>query len=83
MLTRVSFPVTPTGFRPLRTISQRPDGKFLKMTMHAQPGAIPGLPEGGPFVLIWGTGHYRHSDAYLSIEPASQFESGQGLLCER
>jgi hypothetical protein len=46
VLTRVSFPVTPGGFRPLRTISQRPDGRFLKMSMHAQPGAIPGLPDG-------------------------------------
>jgi Domain of unknown function (DUF4185) len=80
VLTRVSFPVTPSGFRPLRTISQRPNGKFLKMSMHAQPGAIPGLPHGGPFVLIWGTGPYRHSDAYLSIESASQFESGGGVL---
>ena len=80
VLARVSFPVTPTGFQPLRTISQRPDGKFLKMSMHVQPGAIPGLPDGGPFVLIWGTGQYRHSDVYLSIESASQFESGQGVL---
>jgi hypothetical protein len=80
VLTRVSFPVTPTGFRPLRTISQRPDGKFLKMSLHIQPKEIPGLPDGGPFVMIWGTGQYRHSDAYLSIVPASQFESGQGAL---
>jgi len=80
VLTLVSFPVTPTGFRPLRTISQRPDGKFLKMSLHTQPGPISGLPDSGPFVLIWGTGHYRHSDVYLSIEPASQFESGQGVL---
>jgi hypothetical protein len=80
VLTHVSFPVTPAGFRPLRTISQRPEGKFLKMSMRAQPGVIPGLPDRGPYVLTWGTGQYRHSDAYLSIEPASQFESGQGVL---
>jgi hypothetical protein len=80
VLTRVSFPVTPTGFQPLRTISQRPEGKFLKMSMHTQPGAIAGLPDGGPFVMTWGTGYYRHSDVYLSIVPASQFESGQGVL---
>ena len=80
VLTRVSLPVRPTGFQPLRTISQRPDGKFLKMSLHAQPGPIPGLPDGGPFVLIWGTGQYRHSDAFLSIEPAAQFESGRGVL---
>jgi Domain of unknown function (DUF4185) len=80
VLNRVGFPLTPGAFRPLRTISQRPDGKFLKMSIHTQPGAIPGLPDGAPFVLIWGTGQYRHSDAYLSIQPASQFETGQGVL---
>jgi hypothetical protein len=31
-------------------------------------------------VLIWGTGHYRHSDAYLSIVPQAEFESGRGTL---
>jgi hypothetical protein len=30
--------------------------------------------------MTWGTGYYRHSDVYLSIVPASQFESGQGVL---
>jgi hypothetical protein len=80
VLTRVSLPATPTGFQPLRTISQRPEGRFLKMSLHTQPGPIPGLPDGAPFVLIWGTGQYRHSDAYLSIEPAAQFESGRGVL---
>jgi hypothetical protein len=79
VLTRVAPVLTTDGFQPLRTISQRPEGKFLKMSMHTQPGPIPGLPAGGPFVLIWGTGYYRHSDAYLSIVPASQFESGQGV----
>jgi hypothetical protein len=80
VLTRVSFPVTPTAFRPLRTISQRPDGKFLKMSLRLQPEEIPGLPDGGPFVLIWGTGQYRHSDVFLSIVPAAQFEGGQGSM---
>jgi hypothetical protein len=50
------------------------------MSLHAQPAAIPGLPEVGPFVMIWGTGQYRRSDAFLSIVPASQFETGQGVL---
>jgi len=36
------------------------------------------LPSGGPFVIIWGTGRYRRSDAYLSIIPVTQFETGQG-----
>jgi hypothetical protein len=74
VLTRSAWPATPTGFRPLRTISPA-SGKFIKMSLHTQPEPIAGLPDGGPFVLIWGTGNYRHSDAYqarfaLSAGPA-------------
>jgi hypothetical protein len=68
----------PASFQPLRTISQLPQGHFVKMSLHIEPGTIAGLPPGGPFVLVWGTGAYRKSDAYLSIVPAAQFESGQG-----
>jgi Domain of unknown function (DUF4185) len=68
----------PANFQPLRTISQLPEGHFVKMSLHMEPGAIAGLPSGGPFVLVWGTGPYRRSDAYLSIVPAAQFESGTG-----
>jgi hypothetical protein len=48
------------------------------MSTHVEPGPIAGLPPGGPFVMIWGTAMYRKSDAYLSIVPAAQFETGQG-----
>ncbi len=68
----------PANFQPLRTISQLPEGRFVKMSLHIEPGTIAGLPPGGPFILVWGTGAYRKSDAYLSIVPAAQFESGQG-----
>lgn len=68
----------PANFQPLRAISQLPEGHFVKMSLHMEPGAIAGLPSGGPFVLVWGTGPYRRSDAYLSIVPAAQFESGTG-----
>ncbi len=34
---------------------------------------------GGPFILTWGTGKYRESDAYLSIVPVGQFEAGKGI----
>jgi hypothetical protein len=78
VLTRMSLPATPTGFTPLRTISQRPSGKFIKMSLHILSDAVPGFPVQGPFVLMWGSGNYRHSDAYLAIVPASQFESGKG-----
>ncbi len=77
VLTKFTLPST---FQPLRTISQSPAGRFLTMSMHAEPGpgAMPGLPPGGPYIIIWGTAQYRKSDAYLSIVPAASFETGQG-----
>ncbi len=68
----------PSTFQTIRTISQLPDGKFIRMSMHGQPGPVAGLPPGGPYIFIWGTGTYRESDAYLSIVPAGQFETGKG-----
>lgn len=76
VLTKFTLPST---FQPLRTISQSPAGRFLTMSMHAEPESIAGLPPGGPYIIIWGTGTYRKSDAYLSIVPAAQFETGQGM----
>jgi hypothetical protein len=70
--------VAPSTFQTIRTISQLPEGRFIRMAMHAQPGPVAGLPAGGPFIFTWGTGKYRESDAYLSIIPAGQFESGKG-----
>ncbi len=75
VLTKFSAPST---FQTIRTISQLPDGKFIRMSMHAQPGPLAGLPAGGPYIFAWGTGKYRESDAYLSIVPAGQFETGKG-----
>lgn len=63
----------PANFQPLRTISQLPGGHFVKFSLHVE-GPNAGLRE--PFIFLWGTGAYRKSDAYLSIVPASQFESG-------
>jgi hypothetical protein len=71
--------VAPETFQTIRTISELPDGHFIRMSMHAQPGNIAGLPPGGPFILTWGTGQYHESDAYLSIVPAAQFEGGKGI----
>ena len=71
--------VAPETFQTIRTISELPAGRFIKMSMHAQPGAIAGLPAGGPFILTWGTGRYHESDAYLSIIPVGQFEAGKGI----
>jgi hypothetical protein len=68
----------PAKFQPLRTVSQLPAGRFVKMSLHAEPGTIAGLPPGGPFVIVWGTGAYRQSDAYLSVVSVAQFETGKG-----
>jgi len=68
----------PANFQPLRAISQLPEGHFVKFSLHIEPATTAGLPPGEPFVLVWGTGAYRKSDAYLSIVPAAQFESGNG-----
>jgi hypothetical protein len=70
--------IPPATFQPLRTISQLPAGRFVKMSLHAEPGSIAGLPPGGPYILVWGTGVYRQSDAYLAVVPAASFETGQG-----
>jgi hypothetical protein len=70
----------PTTFMPLPTLSQAPAGRFITMSMHLQPGPIAGLPAGGPYVLIWGTAHYRKSDPYLMIVPQTNFETGKGTL---
>ena len=75
VLTKFTPPAT---FESLRTISQLPSGRFLKMSLHAQPEGAAGFPPGGPYILMWGTGAYRESDAYLAIVPAAQFESGTG-----
>ncbi len=68
----------PSSFQVLRTMTQLPTGHFMKIDMHAQTNSPAGLPAGGPFVFMWGTGYYRHSDAYLAIVPQANFESGQG-----
>jgi len=38
--------IPPAEFRPLRTISQLPAGRFIKMSMREEPGPIQGLPPG-------------------------------------
>jgi Domain of unknown function (DUF4185) len=68
----------PDRFEPLRTVSQLPAGHFVKMSLHQEPASIAGLPAGGPYVLVWGTGRYRQSDAYFSVVPAAHVEDGRG-----
>jgi hypothetical protein len=71
--------IPPAKFQPLRTISRLPAGRFITPSLHIQPKPFPGLPPGGPFVIVWGTGKYRKSDAYLMVVPAARFETGQGI----
>ncbi len=69
--------IPPGKFDPLRTMSAPPTARFTTQSLHLQPAPMPRLPPGGPYVIIWGTGKYRKSDAYLSIVPAAHFETGQ------
>ena len=55
-------------FTVLRTISSRPDGKFITTA----------LRQSGDEVYIFGLGAYRGSDVYLSVVEAADFESGRG-----
>ena len=55
-------------FTLLRTISKRPGGRFITTSLYAY----------GSDVLVYGLGAYRASDVYLSIVPASSFETGAG-----
>ena len=59
-------------------MSAPPTARFITMSLHLQPGPMLHLPPGGPYVIIWGTGKYRKSDAYLLIVPAAHFETGKG-----
>jgi hypothetical protein len=65
-------------FATLRELSRLPEGRFSKLSMRHDPAGTPGLPPGGPHVLMWGTGVYRQSYAYLAVVPAASLESGQG-----
>ena len=55
-------------FTVLRTISSRPNGKFVTTA----------LRQSGNDVYIFGLGAYRASDVYLSVVAAADFESGRG-----
>jgi hypothetical protein len=55
-------------FTQIRTISSKPDGRFITTA----------LRQSGSDVYIFGLGAYRASDVYLAVVPASMFESGEG-----
>jgi hypothetical protein len=66
VLTR--FDESARRFTVLRTISSRPNGKFVTTA----------LRRSGNDVYIFGLGIYRGSDVYLSVVSVANFESGQG-----
>ncbi|HUR81167.1 MAG TPA: DUF4185 domain-containing protein [Thermoanaerobaculia bacterium] len=66
VLTR--FDESTRRFTLLRTLSSRPNGRFITTSLYRW----------GSDVVIFGLSAYRASDVYLSIVPASTFESGQG-----
>jgi len=67
-------------FHAVRTLSRLPGGHFITMTMRLAPEGMPGLPTKEPYVLMFGSGDYRRSNAYLAAVPAATFESGVGTV---
>jgi hypothetical protein len=55
-------------FTVLRTLSSRPNGKFVTTA----------LRQSGSDIYIFGLGVYRRSDIYLSVVSAADFETGRG-----
>lgn len=59
-------------------LSRQPGGKFQKISLRLAADGV-GLPPGGPWVLMHGSGRHRRSDAYLAILPAASLASCSGL----
>jgi uncharacterized protein (TIGR03437 family) len=75
----VKFDETSQTFTSGRTTSALPGGHFVTAWFYEAPTGIlgnpaPVVPE--PDVVMFGLGEYRASNIYLSVIPASEFESG-------
>lgn len=70
----VRFDPAAGTFTTVRAVSARPGGKFIKVSPRLAPAGLTGLPGQGEQVLIWGTGRYRKSRAYLSVVRAADIE---------
>jgi hypothetical protein len=68
------------NFRLVRQVSRLPDGHFITLSMRMAPEGLPGLPTNEPYVLMFGSGEYRKSKAYLAAVPAATFETGAGTV---
>lgn len=58
-------------------LSRQPNGRFNKVSFRL-PVSDTGLPPGGPWVLMHGTGRHRASHAYLAIIPVAGFARCEG-----
>jgi len=67
-------------FTAVRLLSKMPEGHFITQSMRLAPEGLPGLPTNEPYVLIFGSGEYRKSSAYLAAVPAATFETGAGTV---
>lgn len=74
LLTR--FDESARSFSSVRELSHLPDGHFITMTLRLAPPDLVGLPSTEPSVLLFGSGEYRRSNAYLAAVPAESFVSG-------
>lgn len=53
-------------FSTVREVSRLPGGRFIKISPRLSPAGLKGLPGSGQHVLLFGTGPYRQSRAYLA-----------------
>jgi hypothetical protein len=67
-------------FAAVRPLSSTPGGHFVTSTLKHAPEGLPGLPTNEPYVLMFGSGEYRKSDAYLAAVPVAGFETGAGTV---
>jgi hypothetical protein len=65
------------SFSTVREVSRLPEGHFIKMTLRVAPPDLVGLPSPEPHILIFGSGAYRRSNAYLAAVPVKSFTSGE------
>ena len=67
-------------FAAIRPMSKLPGGHFITLSLKLAPQGLPGLPTQEPYVLMFGSGEYRKSDAYLAAVPVAGFENGAGTV---
>ena len=65
----------PTDLMWLYDVSDvRRGGRFINVSCVVVPEGPAGLPFAGPALLVWGSGRYRASDAYLACVPLGSVE---------